>query len=189
LVELAKKLYEIELRRIARHKRDGGISDSLVFNRASRQIYEPSPVSTPQPQGISLEDMQKAIQNALAQQKTEYQSLLEKQKADFQSQMAQQTKKIPSPIPPKNMEQLLDTYESANPFIGPLTSHKPDKLHSARIDKLGKVADTIGSIADSVGQLSNQLGRMTLNEQSRKPFYCGNCGQELKDIRKIVVPS
>ena len=34
--------------------------------------------------------MQKAIQNALAQQKTEYQSLLEKQIADFQSQIAQQ---------------------------------------------------------------------------------------------------
>jgi len=72
LDELAKKLYEIKLRRIARHKRDGGISDSLVSNRTSRQIYEPSPVSAPQPQGISLEDMQKAIQNALAQQKTEY---------------------------------------------------------------------------------------------------------------------
>jgi hypothetical protein len=44
----------------------------------------------PQQQGISLEDMQKAIQNALSQQKTEYQSLLEKQRSDFQSQMAQQ---------------------------------------------------------------------------------------------------
>jgi len=68
LNELAKKLYEIELRRIARHKRDK-ISDPLVSNRASQQIYEPSPVSVSQQQGISLEDMQKAIQNALAQQK------------------------------------------------------------------------------------------------------------------------
>ena len=90
LDELAKKLYEIELRRIARHKRDR-ISDPLVSQRASREIYELSPVSAPQQQGISLEDMQKAIQNALAQQKTEYQSLLEKQKSDFQSQMAQQS--------------------------------------------------------------------------------------------------
>ncbi|PKK74069.1 hypothetical protein RhiirC2_775243 [Rhizophagus irregularis] len=56
---------------IARHKRDG-IPDPLVSHRASRQIYEPSPVSAPQQQGISLEDMQKAIQNALTQQKTEY---------------------------------------------------------------------------------------------------------------------
>jgi hypothetical protein len=89
LDELAKKLYEIELRRIARHKRDR-MPDPLVSQRASREIYEPSPVSASQQQGISLEDMQKAIQNALAQQKTEYQSLLEKQKSDFQSQMAQQ---------------------------------------------------------------------------------------------------
>ncbi|PKC57990.1 hypothetical protein RhiirA1_496793 [Rhizophagus irregularis] len=90
LNKLAKKLYEIELRRIARHKRDR-TSDPLVSNRTSRQIYEPSPVSASQQHGISLEDMQKAIQNALAQQKTEYQSLLEKQKADFQSQMPQYT--------------------------------------------------------------------------------------------------
>ncbi|CAG8827209.1 7611_t:CDS:1, partial [Gigaspora rosea] len=85
-----KKLYEIELRRIARHKRDR-IPDLLVSQRASREIYEPLPVSAPQQQGISLEDMQKAIHNALAQQKTEYQSLLKKQKTDFQSQMAKQT--------------------------------------------------------------------------------------------------
>ncbi|CAB5201965.1 unnamed protein product [Rhizophagus irregularis] len=89
LDELAKKLYEIELRRIARHKRDR-LPDPLVSNRASQEIYEPSPVLVPQQQGISLKDMQKAIQNALIQQKTEYQSLLEKQKSDFQSQMAQQ---------------------------------------------------------------------------------------------------
>ncbi|UZO05886.1 uncharacterized protein OCT59_026224 [Rhizophagus irregularis] len=86
LDELAKKLYEIELRRIARHKSDR-TSDLLVSNQTSRQIYELSPVSASQQHGISFEDMQKAIQNALAQQKTEYQSLLEKQKADFQSQM------------------------------------------------------------------------------------------------------
>src|SRR3954454_11812039 len=66
------------------------MSDPINSNRASQQIYEPSPVLVPQQHGISLEDMQKAIQNALAQQKTEYQSLLEKQKSDFQSQMAQQ---------------------------------------------------------------------------------------------------
>src|SRR5256885_1970774 len=65
LDELAKKLYEIELRQIARHKKDK-ISDPLVSNQASQQIYEPSPVSAPQHQEISLENMQKAIQNALA---------------------------------------------------------------------------------------------------------------------------
>jgi hypothetical protein len=95
------------------------------INPVSYSLPQVAPVS--QQQGISLEDMQKAIQNALAQQKTEYQSLLEKQKNEFQVQMAQQSKKTPLPIPPKNMEQILDTYESANPFIGPSTPHKPDK--------------------------------------------------------------
>src|SRR6266496_4533589 len=107
LPELYKKLYEIELRQIGRYKRDR-IPDPLVSNQVSRQIYEPSPVSAPQQQGISLEDMKKAIQNALAQQKTEYQSLLEKQKNELQGQMAQQSKKPPPPSPPKNMEQMRD---------------------------------------------------------------------------------
>src|SRR3954465_10396496 len=105
--------------------------------------------------------MQKAIQNALAQQKTEYQSLLEKQKADFQSQMAQQTKKIPPPIPPKNMEQLLDTYKSANPFDGPLTPHKPDKLRLARIDKLESI---VGKVADTVGSVLHESNRIELSQ-------------------------
>ena len=65
------------------------ISDLLVSNRASQQIYEPSPVLTSQQQGISLEDMQKAIQNALAQQKTENQALVKKV-TELQSQMPQQ---------------------------------------------------------------------------------------------------
>ncbi|CAB5211514.1 unnamed protein product [Rhizophagus irregularis] len=187
LDELAKKLYEIELRRIARHKRNR-ISDLLVSNRASRQIYELPPVSASQQHGISLEDMQKAIQNALAQQKTEYQSLLEKQKADFQLQMAQQTKKIPPPVPPKDMEQILDTYESANYFPDTLTREeimrvvakaygpppkpqKPEKLQSSRIDRLE-------SKIDEIGQMTSKFGRISLNDQSRKPFYCSNCGQK-----------
>ncbi|PKY33279.1 hypothetical protein RhiirB3_452053 [Rhizophagus irregularis] len=92
LDKLAKKLYEIELRRIARHKRDR-LPDPLVSNRASQEIYEPSPVSAPQQQRISLEDMQKAIQNALAQQKTENQALVKK---ITESQMTQQTQ-VPAP--------------------------------------------------------------------------------------------
>ncbi|GES89645.1 hypothetical protein GLOIN_2v1778046 [Rhizophagus clarus] len=60
-----EKAEDIELRQITKHKRDR-ISDPLISNRASWQIYKSSPVSTSQQQGISLEDMQKAIQNALA---------------------------------------------------------------------------------------------------------------------------
>ena len=111
LDELAKKLYEIELCQIARHKRDR-ISDPLVSNQASQEIYESSPISASQQQGIFLEDMQKEIQNALAQQKTEFQSLFKKQKNEFQAQMSQQSKRTPSLIPPKNMEQIRDSYEN-----------------------------------------------------------------------------
>ena len=88
---------------------------------------------------------------AQAQQKTENQALIKKI-TELESQMAQQSKKTPSPIPPKNMEQL---YESNNPFDGPPILHKPDKLRLARIDRLesivGKVADTVSNVADSVG--------------------------------------
>ncbi|GES84828.1 hypothetical protein GLOIN_2v1778046 [Rhizophagus clarus] len=56
--------------RIARHKGDR-ISDPLVSYQASRRIHEPLSVSASQQQGIFLEDMQKAIQSALVQQKTE----------------------------------------------------------------------------------------------------------------------
>jgi hypothetical protein len=58
--------------------------------------------------------MQKAIQNALAQQKTEYQSLLKKQKSDFQSQMAQQVSTPQSVEPvrqPRGPPSLLKTEE------------------------------------------------------------------------------
>ena len=78
------------------------------------------------------------------------------------------------------MEQIHYSYESNNPFNGPPVLHNSDKFRSTRINKIetivGKVADTVSSIADSVGQLSNQLERMSFNEQSRKPFYCSNCG-------------
>jgi hypothetical protein len=102
--------------------------------------------------------------------------------------MAQQSKKTPPPIPPKNMEQILDTYESANPFPDTLTREeimrvvakaygpppkpqKPEKLQSSRIDRLE-------SKIDEIGQMTSKFGRLSLNDQSRKPFYCSNCGQE-----------
>ena len=180
---------------IGRHKPINDILDSLEEMELRSGVIGPPPsylsytqapptISNiaPQQQGISLEDMQKAIQNALAQQKTEYQSLLEKQKNEFQVQMAQQSKRTPPPVPPKNNEQMQEYYESRNPFDGSPVSHKPDKYRSARIDRLetivGKVADTVGTVADSVGQLTDRMGRMSLNDQPRKPFYCSNCGQE-----------
>jgi len=86
---------------IGRHRPINDILDSLEEIELRRGVIGPPPsylnytLAPPaipnimlQQQGISLEDMQKAIQNTLAQQKTEYQSLLKKQKSDFQSQMA-----------------------------------------------------------------------------------------------------
>ncbi|RIA85333.1 hypothetical protein C1645_830972 [Glomus cerebriforme] len=61
------------------------IGEHLPLNELAKKLYKIE--LSLQPQEISLEDMQKAIQNILTQQKTEYQSLLEKQKTDFQSQM------------------------------------------------------------------------------------------------------
>src|SRR3954470_19002516 len=65
-----------------------------------------------------------------------------------------------------------------NFFIIKVRSAQMPTLLYRELTVIGKVADTVGSVADSVGQLSNQLGRMTLNKQSRKPFYCSNCEQE-----------
>ena len=86
------------------------------------------------------------------------------------------------------MKQILDTYESANPFSDTLTREeimrvvakaygpppkpqKPEKLQSSRIDRLE-------SKIDEIGQMTSKFGRISLNDQSRKPFYCSNCGQE-----------
>ena len=86
------------------------------------------------------------------------------------------------------MEQILDTYESTNPFPdtlireeimrvvvkaygSPPKSQKPEKLQSSRIDRLE-------SKIDEIGQMTSKFGRISLNDQSRKPFYCNNYGQE-----------
>src|SRR2546423_14899825 len=107
--------------------------------------------------------------------------------------MAQQTKKISSPVPPKNMEQILDTYESANSFSDtltreeimrvvtkayepPLKLQKPKKLQSSRIDKLE-------SKIDEIGQMTSKFDRISLNDQSQKPFYCST---DRKGIRKTI---
>ncbi|CAB5183797.1 unnamed protein product [Rhizophagus irregularis] len=88
------------------------------------------------------------------------------------------------------MEQLLDTYESANPipdllcdiltkeeimrviaktYGPPSKPQKPEKLQLSRIDRLE-------SKIDEIGQMTSNFGRISLNDQSRKPFYCSNCG-------------
>ena len=31
---------------------------------------------------------------------------------------------------------------------------------------------------NEIGQMASKFNRMSLNDQTRKPFYCSNCGQE-----------
>ncbi|RGB34391.1 hypothetical protein C1646_760589 [Rhizophagus diaphanus] len=145
LAELAKKLYEIELRQIARHKRNK-LFNPLVSNRASQQIYEPLPVSALQQHGISLEDMQKAIQNVLTQQKTENQALVKKV-TELQSQMAQQMQVSASqtvkPVrQPKGPPSSLKTEEDSDYPIKPFQRSRPQRNNnSARIDRLKERID------------------------------------------------
>ena len=187
LDELAKKLYEIELRRIARHKRDR-ISDPLVSQRASREIYEPSPVSAPQQQGISLEDMQKAIQNALAQQKTENQALVKKV-TELQSQMTQQTQ-VPAPQTvepirqPKGPPSTLKTEEGMRDYhiseylknLGFLSKEEIDRDYpvkpfqrphlqrnnnSARFDR---IEEGLEETRNSVNQLTDEFQKLNIHK-------------------------
>ncbi|CAG8614591.1 3420_t:CDS:2, partial [Gigaspora rosea] len=139
-------------------------------------------ILAPQQQGISLEDMQKAIQNALAQQKTEYQSLLEKQKADYQSQMAQQAVAQKAQAPalqivesvrqPRGLPSSLQLEEelfrlglSCKTFQRP----RPQQNEiSARIDR---IENAINEDRDAVNQLTNQFQKpLTLiNFQNTPP--------------------
>ncbi|CAG8617442.1 12818_t:CDS:2 [Acaulospora morrowiae] len=147
---------------IARNKRDR-IPDPLV----SQQIYDSLPVSTQQQQGISLEDMQKVFQNAVVQQKTEFQSVLEKHdaehKAEIESILQQKSKKIPPPIPPKNIDEidnaiLLKELYGMGYRDGPLVDfmetykkHSDDikRTHNDRIGRVEKgLNETRGSYTD-----------------------------------------
>ncbi|CAG8683005.1 7441_t:CDS:2 [Cetraspora pellucida] len=139
LDELAKKLYEIELRQIARHKKDK-IPNLL--------------------QGISLEDMQKAIQNALAQQKTEYQSLLEKQKADYQSQMSQ------APAP-----QIVEPVRQPRGPSSSLQSEEGFKNYYVA-EYLKELKKAINEDRDAVNQLTNQFQKVYIC----KCVICGETG-------------
>ncbi|GBC05444.1 hypothetical protein RclHR1_06230004 [Rhizophagus clarus] len=97
-----------EIFRIGQHRPINEILDSLADIELRQGLLGPSPSyhsytptppaisnNAPQQQGISLADIQKTFQDALAQQKTENQALLKKV-TELQSQMAQQVQ-IPAP--------------------------------------------------------------------------------------------
>ncbi|CAB4430133.1 unnamed protein product [Rhizophagus irregularis] len=97
-----------EIFRIGQHRPIDEILDSLADIELRQGLLGPSPSyhsyiptppaisnNAPQQQGISLADIQKTFQDALAQQKTENQALVKKV-TELQSQMAQQAQ-IPAP--------------------------------------------------------------------------------------------
>ena len=131
--------------------------------------------------------MQKAIQNALAQQKTEYQSLLEKQKSDFQSQMAQQ---VSTPQTVESVRQLrgspssLQTEEGLKNYyiseylkdIGVLNKAELDadypaknfqrprpqrSNNSARIDRM---EEGLNETHESVNQLTEEFQKLNIRK-------------------------
>ncbi|CAG8656161.1 10944_t:CDS:2, partial [Acaulospora colombiana] len=176
LDELAKKLYEIELRRIARNKRDR-IPDPLV----SQQIYDPLSVSTQKQQGISLEDMQKAFQNAVVQQKTEFQSVLEKRdaehKAEIESILQQKSKKIPPPIPPKNTDEidsaisLKELYGMGyrdGPLVDFMETYKKrsNDIKRTHNDRIGRVEKGLNETRGSVNQLIEEFQKININKDN-----------------------
>ena len=140
--------------------------------------------------------MQKAIQNALAQQKTEYQSLLEKQKSDFQSQMTQQAQvSAPQTVEPvrqlrsppsslKSEEGMKNYYvaeflkdlgllnkedlDSDYPVKNFQRSHPQRSNVSNRIDRL---EERINETRDTVNQLADQFQRKAYIQK------CGICGE------------
>ncbi|PKK72304.1 hypothetical protein RhiirC2_826072 [Rhizophagus irregularis] len=74
------------------------------FTRIDNGEPEPMLCLAPQQQGISLEDMQKIIQNALTQQKTKNQALVKKV-TELQTQMAQQVT-TPQTVEPVNSREV-----------------------------------------------------------------------------------
>src|SRR6266542_5158923 len=182
LDELAKKLYEIELRRIARHKRDR-IPDPLVSNQASQEIYKPLPISASQQQGISLEDMQKAIQ-ALVKKVTELQSQMTQQAQVPASQTVEPVRQLKGPPSLLKTEEGLKNYYVAEYLkevgllnkedldsdypIKPFQRSRPQRSNvSNRIDR---VEEGINETRDAVNQLTNQFKKLNIHK-------CDICGE------------
>ncbi|CAG8489604.1 23840_t:CDS:2, partial [Gigaspora rosea] len=126
--------------------------------------------------GISLEDMQKAIQNALVQQKTENQTLVKKV-TELESQMAKQTQ-VPAP----------QTVEPVRQSRGPPSSlqTKEDLAHSEAINvsaRIDRVEEGINETCNAVNQLTNQFQKVYIE----KCDICGEMGHSKKNCPNIQI--
>ncbi|CAG8603756.1 13075_t:CDS:2 [Cetraspora pellucida] len=118
-----------------------------------------TPASQQQGHIISLEDMQKAIQNALVQQKTKNQTLVKKV-TELESQMAKQTapqtvKPVRQPRGPPSSLQTKKAF--SKPYLEQIYSSN----QSAKIDR-------IESKVDEISQMISQFGRIMLENQFKK---------------------
>ncbi|CAG8657831.1 13998_t:CDS:2 [Cetraspora pellucida] len=125
---------------------------------------------TPQQQEISLKDIQKAIQNALVQQKTENQTLVKKV-TELESQMAKQTaSQTVEPVKqPKGIfsTENLERNYSIKPFQRSYLQQSQQQKQSEKIDR-------IESKVDKISQITSQFKRMMLDNQSKKSVAKSN---------------
>ncbi|RIB13191.1 hypothetical protein C2G38_2198543 [Gigaspora rosea] len=126
-------------------------------------------VSQQQGHAISLEDMQKAIQNALVQQKTENQSLPRGPPPSLQTEKGMENYRLSQYL---NNLGIFSTEDLERNYpIKPFQKPRPERIYSsnqnARIDR-------IESKVDEIGQMTSQFGRMMLENQSKKPVAKSN---------------
>ena len=158
------------------------------INPVSYSLPLVAPVSQQQGHAISLEDMQKAIQNALAQQKTENQALVKKV-TELESQMAKQTQ-VPAlqtvePVrqprgPPSSLqtEEGMENYRLSqylnnlgifstedlerNYPIKPFQRSRPQRSNvSARIDR---VEEVINENRNAMNQLTEEFQKLNIHK-------------------------
>jgi hypothetical protein len=163
------------------------------INPVSYSLPQVTPVSQP---AFTKDDVQKAIQDALAQQKTENQALVKKV-TELQSQMTQQAQvSVPQTVEPvrqpKGLPSLLKTEEGLKNYyvaeylkevgllnkedldsdypVKPFQRPRPQRSNvSARIDR---VEEGINETRDAVNQLTNQFQKLNI----RKCDICGKTG-------------
>ena len=158
------------------------------INPVSYSLPLVAPVSQRQGHAISLEDMQKAIQNALVQQKTENQALVKKV-TELESQMAKQTQ-VPAlqtvePVrqprgPPSSLqtEEGMENYRLSqylnnlgifstedlerNYPIKPFQRSRPQRSNvSARIDR---VEEVINKNRNAMNQLTEEFQKLNIHK-------------------------
>ncbi|CAG8484215.1 11394_t:CDS:2 [Acaulospora morrowiae] len=125
--------------------------------------------------------MQKAFQNTVVQQKTEFQSVLEKHdaehKAEIESILQQKSKKISPPIPPKNTDEinsailLKELYSIGyrdDPLVDFMETYKKhsDDIKRTHNNRIGRVEKGLNETRESVNQLIEEFQKININKDN-----------------------